>query len=131
MLTLLLSSTASFVSLTNARPSAIYRVKGLRPADVGTSSTAILGIQITTLDALANAASTDAAAAVSGADAAGALVKGGQSGPVNVGKVAEKVVKNVRRLAGGRLRSSKPDPCCSHLHSCSIIYIRLKAVPPR
>jgi hypothetical protein len=87
--------------LTNARPSSIYRIKSLRPTETSTTNpTAMLGIQITTLDALAAfspaVSSTSADATATTTEGASGTTMVTRSGPqVAVGVVAEKIVKNV------------------------------------
>jgi hypothetical protein len=90
-------------SLTNDRPSSIYRVKPFQsqPSLDSTMMTATLGIQIIPLDQVqAVAASVKAGTGdASGAASGGALVKAGGPGAMtDVAKVAEKIVKNVSRL---------------------------------
>ena len=77
-------------SLTNAKPSAIYRLRPFLPPDAGGSSPpAQLGIEVAPLSQVDAVAS---AAGLSTGESKGKEV----AGRVDVGKVAEKVVKNVR-----------------------------------
>lgn len=103
-------------SLTNSKPSAIYRLRSHLPPDAPLPTStpgpaANLGIEIASLPQLEQLLSTVGGAA----EGRGKEV----AGKVDVGKVAEKVVKNVRpysnRLACS-LSSNSPVPlCCADL----------------
>lgn len=82
--------TLTFLSLTNAKPSAIYRLKAHLPANQpvpASSPPAQLGIEIAPLQQLEQLAMSIS----QGSEGKGKEL----AGKVEVGKVAEKVVKNV------------------------------------
>ena len=89
-------------SLTNARPSSIYRIRQLQSSTE--SATGTLGIQIQPLDQLEAFAGSLPARTESPVpqqqdpQMEGALVRRGE-GTVDVSRLAEKIVKNVRCLS--------------------------------
>ena len=97
-------------SLTNNKPSAIYRLRPHLPSNIpqGQSAPATLGIEIAPISQLEELH----ARITGGADGAGTSGTSGKEvvQKVEVGKVAEKVVKNVSFL----LREIHPARYCSH-----------------